>query len=190
MWNQIKRCFSSLHLTFAGLLLPSSTCPQGVSLLVQFMPLHWNPVCRIKALLLRNFPFDDKGSLTRILLHVIEGYFDSCLRKNGQEELEYYLVLTPTLMEMTKTMEGIVNVYLPPIDPGVNTDLVQRFLHSAGLRDAHPVILSLEWTSILMAGNIGDLMKPEYLRQLPETVSTDHHRTRPRHTAPRGPGRL
>jgi len=157
-------------ITLAGLLLPSSTRPQGVSLLVQFMPLHWNPVCRMEALLLRNFPLDDKGSLTRLLLHVIEEYFDSCLRKNGQDELEYYLILVPTLIDKTKTMEGIVSVYLPPIVPGVNMDLVQRFRHSVGLRDAHSVILSLGWTSILMAGNLGDLLKPEHLRQLPEAV--------------------
>ena len=67
-------------------------------------------------------------------------------------------------------MEGIVSVYLPPIVPGVNMDLVQRFRHSVGLRDAHPVILSLGWTSILMAGNLGNLLKPELLRQLPEAV--------------------
>jgi len=64
-------------------------------------------------------------------------------------------------------MEGVVSVYLPPTVPGVNIDLVQRFRHSVGLRDAHPVILSLGWTSILMAGNLGDLLKPEHLRQLP-----------------------
>ena len=127
-------------ITLAGLLLPSPIRPQGVSLFVQFMPLHWNPVCRMEVLLLRNFPFDDKGFLTRLLLHVIEEYIDSCLRKNGQEELEYYLVLVPTLIEKTKTMEGIVSVYLPPIIPGVNMDLVQRFRHSVGLRDAHPTI--------------------------------------------------
>jgi len=74
-----------------------------------------------------------------------------------QEELEYYLVLVPTLIEKTKSMEGIVGVYLPPIVPGVNMDLVQRFRHSVGLRDAHSIILSLGWTSILMAGNLGDL---------------------------------
>eukprot|EP01042_Synura_sphagnicola_P000794 gene794-biopygen843 len=124
----------------------------------------------MEALLLRNFPLDDKGSLTRLLIHVIEEYFDSCLRKNGQDELEFYLVLVPTLIEKTKTMEGIVSVYLPPIVPGVNMDIVQRFCHSVGLRDAHPVILSLGWTSILMAGNLGDLLKPEHLRQLPEAV--------------------
>ena len=157
-------------ITLAGLLLPSSTRQAGVSLLVQFMPLHWNPVCRMEALLLRNFPLDDKGSLTRLLLHVIEEYFDSCLRKNGQDELEYYLVLVPSLIDKTKTMEGIVSVYLPPIVPGVNMDLVQRFRHSVGLREAHSVILSLGWTSILMAGNLGDLLKPEHLRQLPEVV--------------------
>jgi len=42
----------------------------------------------MEALLLRNFPLDDKGSLTRLHLHVIEEIFDSCLRKNGQDELE------------------------------------------------------------------------------------------------------
>ena len=31
-------------ITLDELLLPSSTRPQGVLLLVQFMPLHWNPV--------------------------------------------------------------------------------------------------------------------------------------------------
>ena len=67
-------------------------------------------------------------------------------------------------------MEGVVSVYLPPTVPGVNIDLVQRFRHSVGLRDAHPVILSLGWTSILMAGHLGDLLKPEHLRQLPEVV--------------------
>ena len=97
----------------------------------------------MEALLLRNFPFDDKGSLTRLFLHVIEEYFDSCLRKNREEELEYYEVLVPTNVEKTKTIEGIVSVYLPPIVPGMNMDLVQRFRHSVGLRDAHLIILSL-----------------------------------------------
>ena len=80
----------------------------------------------MEALLLKNFPFVDKGSLIRLLLHVVEEYFVSCLRKNGQEELEYFLVLVPILLEKTKTMESIVCVYLPPIVPGVNMDLVRN----------------------------------------------------------------
>ena len=56
------------YITLAELLLPSSTRPQGVSLLVQFMQLYWNPVCRMEALLLRNFHFYDNGSLDRLLL--------------------------------------------------------------------------------------------------------------------------
>jgi len=48
-------------------------------------------MCGMEAFLLLHFPFDDKGSLTRLLLYLIEKYIDSCLRFNGQEEGKYRL---------------------------------------------------------------------------------------------------
>ena len=52
-------------------------------------------MCRMEALLLLAFPLDDKGSLTRLLLYLMEKYIDSCLRFNGQEETILYMVVIP-----------------------------------------------------------------------------------------------
>ena len=53
----------------------------------------------MEALLLLHFPFDDKGSLTRLLLYLMEKYIDSCLRINGQEDTKRYMVVIPVLVE-------------------------------------------------------------------------------------------
>ena len=52
-------------------------------------------MCGMEALLLLHFPFDDKGSLSRLLLYLMEKYIDSCLRFNGQEETKLYMVVIP-----------------------------------------------------------------------------------------------
>ena len=56
-------------------------------------------MCRMEALLLLAFPLDDKGSLTRLLLYLMEKYIDSCLRINGQEDTKRYMVVIPVLVE-------------------------------------------------------------------------------------------
>jgi len=56
-------------------------------------------MCRMEALLLLHFPFDDKGSLTRLLLYLMEKYIDTCLRIYGQEETKLYMVVIPVLVE-------------------------------------------------------------------------------------------
>ena len=53
----------------------------------------------MEALLLLHFPFDDKGSLTRLLLYLMEKYIDCFLRINGQEDTKLYMVVIPVLVE-------------------------------------------------------------------------------------------
>ena len=53
----------------------------------------------MEALLLLHFPFDDKGSLTRLLLYLMEKYIDCFLRINGQEDTKRYMVVIPVLVE-------------------------------------------------------------------------------------------
>jgi len=147
-------------------ILTSSTTPvQTQTLFLQFMPRHWNSSRRMETVLLRNFPFDNFGSHTRLLLHLVAEYFDSSLRKHGHAELEHYMVLTPAIIGKTKVTEGIVRVFLPPILPGLNMDLPAAFCSAVGLSSNQPVILSFGWTNILMAGNLGDLLRVEYIPQ-------------------------
>ena len=152
-------------ITLAGLISSSSTPVSSQTLFLQFMPLHWNSSRRMEIVLFRNFPFDSRGSHTRLLLHLLAEYIDSCLRKNGQADLAYYMVLTPTQIGKTKITEGIVRVFLPPILPGLNMDLPSLFRTAVGLSSSQPVILSFGWTQLLMAGNLGDLLCVDYLPQ-------------------------
>ena len=152
-------------ITLAGLVSTSSTPVSSQTLFLQFMPLHWNSTRRMEIVLFRNFPFDSRGSHTRLLLHLLAEYIESCLRKNGQAELAYYMVLTPTQIGKTKITEGIVRVFLPPILPGLNMDLPSLFRTAVGLSSSQPVILSFGWTQLLMAGNLGDLLCVDYLPQ-------------------------
>jgi len=120
----------------------------------------------METILVRNFPVDNFGSHTKLLLHLLAEYFDSFLRKHGQEELEYYMVITPALIGKSKTNEGIARVFLPPILPGLNMDLPSIFCNAVGLSFTQPVIISFGWTQLLMADNIGDLLRADYLAQL------------------------
>ena len=124
----------------------------------------------METLLFRNFPFDNRGSLTRLLLHLLAEYIDSCLQKHGQAELDYYMVLTPTQIGKSKTTEGIVRIFLPPILPGLNMDLPSLFRTAVGLLSTQPVILSFGWTQLLMAGNLGDLLRVDYIAQYGLTI--------------------
>ena len=151
--------------TIAGLVSPSATRSYSPSVLIQFLPLSWNAARRMETVLVRNFPFDNFGAHTKLLLHLLGEYFDSCLRKHGQEELEYYIVITPAPIGKSKTNEGIARVFLPPILPGLNMDLPSTFCNAVGLTSTQPVIISFGWTQLLMAGNIGDLLRADYLAQ-------------------------
>ena len=75
------------------------------------------------------------------------------------------MVLTPAIIGKTKVTEGIVRVFLPPILPGLNMNLPAAFCSAVGLSSNQPVILSFGWTNILMAGNLGDLLRVEYIPQ-------------------------
>jgi len=75
------------------------------------------------------------------------------------------MVLTPTQIGKTKTTEGIVRIFLPPILPGLNMDLPSLFRTAVGLSSSQPVILSFGWTQLLMAGNLGDILCVDYLPQ-------------------------
>jgi len=66
----------------------------------------------MEALLLLHFPFDDKGSLTRLLLYLIEKYIDSCLRFNGQEEGKWYMVVIPVLVKKRPKLGKILAVFI------------------------------------------------------------------------------
>jgi len=137
--------------TTAGLLTSTTTPLQTQTLLLQFMPLYWNSSRRMETVLVRNYPFDNFGSHTRLPLHLIAKYFDSCLH----DELQYYMVLTPAGIGKSKTTEGVVRVFLPAILPGLTMDLSAAFCTAVGLSSNQPVILSFGWTNILMAGNLG-----------------------------------
>ena len=128
--------------TIAGLVSPTAARSQSQSVFIQFLPLFWNAARRVETVLVRNFPFDNFGSHTKLLLHLLAEYFDSCLRKHGQEELEYYIVITPPLIGKSKTNEGIARVFLPPILPGLNMDLPSIFCNAVGLSSTQPVITS------------------------------------------------
>ena len=156
--------------TIAGLVPSASTPASSQNLFLQFMPLHWNSSRRMETLLFRNFPFDNRGSLTRLLLHLLAEYIDSCLQKHGQAELDYYMVLTPTQIGKSKTTEGIVRIFLRPILPGLNMDLPSLFRTAVGLLSTQPVILSFGWTQLLMAGNLGDLLRVDYIAQYGLTI--------------------
>jgi len=152
--------------TMAGLVSPSATRSHSQSIFIQFLPLSWNAARRMETVLVRNCPFDNFGSHTKLLLHLLAEYFNSCLRKHGQEKLEYYMVITPALIGKSKTNEGIARVFLPPIFPGLNMDLPSIFCNAVGLSSTQPVIISFGWTQLLMAGNnIGDLPRADYLAQ-------------------------
>ena len=124
--------------TIAGLVSPTAARSQSQSVFIQFLPLFWNAARRMETVLVRNFPFDNFGSHTKLLLHLLAEYFDSCLRKHGQEELEYYIVITPALIGKSKTNEGIARAGLPPTNTsrtkhGSSFDLLQcggTLLHS------------------------------------------------------------
>ena len=66
-------------------------------------------MCGTEALLLLHFPFDDKGSLTR-LLYLIEKYIDSCLRFHGQEEGKWYMVVISVLVKKRPKLSKILAV--------------------------------------------------------------------------------
>jgi len=117
-------------MTIAGLLTLAATPVQAQTFFLHFMPLHWNSSRRMETALLRNFPFDNYSSHTRLLLHLLAEYSDSCLRKHGHDELEYYKVLTPAVIGKSKTTEGIGRVFLPPILSGLNMDLSAVFCNA------------------------------------------------------------
>ena len=125
--------------TLAGLVSSSSTPVSSQSLFLQFMPLHWNSSRRMEIVLFRNFPFEATASpLTRLLLHLLAEYIESCLHKHGQAELDYYMVLTPIQIGKSKTTEGIVRISLPSILPGLNMDLPSLFRTAVGLLSSQP----------------------------------------------------
>jgi len=70
----------------------------------------------------------------------------------------------------SKTTEGIVRVFLSPILPGLTVDLPSLFCSAVGLMSTQPVILSFRWTQLLIAGNLGDLLRVDYIAQYGLTI--------------------
>ena len=89
-----------------------------------------------------HFPFDDKGSLTRLLLYLIEKYIDSCLRFNGQEKGKWYMVVIPVLVKKRPKLWKILSVYtFHKLRPPFLTHLPNIAPRSRGIRE--PVHLTL-----------------------------------------------
>jgi len=160
-------------MTIAGLLTSAATPVQSQTLFRQFTPSPWSPSQRMETVLPRNFPFGNYSLHTRFLLHLIAEYFDSCLRKHGHGEMEYYIVLTLAVIGRSKTTEGFDSFFLSPILPGLNMNLPATFCNAVGLSSNQPVILSFGWTNILMAGNLSDLLRVEYIPQYGVLISQD-----------------
>jgi len=78
------------------------------------------------------------------------------------------MVLTPT--QICKRAKPRKEYFLSPILPGLNMDLPSLFCTAVGLLSTQPVILSFGWTQLIMAGNLGDLLRVNYFTQYGLTI--------------------
>ena len=124
----------------------------------------------METLLFRNFSFDNPGSHTRLLLHLLAEYIGSCLQKHGQGDLDYYMVLTTTQIGKRKTTEGNLSA---PNSAGSEHGSFILVLHSGRALSTQPVILSFGWTQLLMAGNLCNLLRVDYIAQYGLTIPQD-----------------
>ena len=94
------------RVTVARLRLPYSTrSSYNLYSFLSILCAEW------KLLLLLHFPFDDKGSLTRPHLYLMEKYIDSCHSIDGQEEVKLYMVVIPVLVKKRPKLWKILSVY-------------------------------------------------------------------------------
>ena len=119
---------------------------------------------QVLRIVFRNFLFDTYGKLSRLLLQYLDKFISNRLQ-NANLVLQHSLVIALILIQ--QRAEAIGAVLLPPLRPGVNLTHLQRLQSLVGIKDAFPVLVLLEWTSLFMDTTQAEAINQVHLSQLP-----------------------